>query len=65
MLSDIVDSGACQKCRTTKGGTMATQATTIHFGTVVIPITIAPTQTAITHATESSVLMCSEGMRRV
>jgi len=44
---------------------MATQATTIHFGTVVIPITIAPTQTAITHATESSVLMCSEGMRRV
>ena len=41
MLSEIVRSGACQKRRATKGGTTATQATTIQLGTDVIPITIA------------------------
>jgi len=41
MLSEMVCSGACQKRRATKGGTTATQATTIQLGTDVIPITIA------------------------
>ena len=47
MLSEIVCSGARQKRRTTKGGTTATQATTIQFGTDVIPIAIAARHTAI------------------
>jgi hypothetical protein len=48
MLSAIVCSGARQKRRATKGGTSAMQVTTIQFGTDVIPIAIAPTDTAIT-----------------
>jgi hypothetical protein len=64
MLSDIVCSGARQKFRTTKGGTMATQATTIQLATDVIPMATAAEQTAITQATTTSVLMFSEAMRR-
>ena len=65
MLSEIVCSGARQKLRTTKGGTTATQATTIQFGTDVIPIAIAARQTAIDQATNSSVLVVLGDMRRV
>ena len=65
MLSEIVCSGARQKLRTTKGGTMATQATTIQFGTDVIPMAIAASKTAIDQAMNSSVLVVSENMRRV
>jgi len=65
MVSEIVRSGVRQKLRTTKGGTMATQATTIQFGTDVIPIAIAARHTAITQTTKSSVLVFSESMRRV
>jgi hypothetical protein len=65
MLSDIVCSGARQKFRTTKGGTTATQATNIQFGTDVIPIAIATRQTAITQAPKSSVLIFFGSMRRV
>ena len=63
MLSEIVCSGARQKLRTTKGGMPATQATTIQFGTDVIPIAIAARKTAIDQAMNSSVLVFS--MRRV
>ena len=65
MLSEIVGSGVRQKCRATKDGTMATQATTIQWGTDVIPIAIATRHTAIAQATKSSVLMFSESMKRV
>jgi hypothetical protein len=65
MLSEIVCSGARQKVRTTKGGTTATQATTIQFGIDVIPIAIATRHTAITQATKNSILVFSEIMRRV
>ena len=65
MLSEIVCSGARQKLRTTRGGTTATQATTIQIGTDVIPIAIAARQTAIAQAMNSSVLVFSENMRRV
>jgi hypothetical protein len=65
MLSEIVRSGARQNCRTTTGGTMAKQATTIQFGTDVIPIAIAAKQTAIIQVRKSSVLKLSEDMRRV
>jgi hypothetical protein len=51
MLSEMVCSGACQKLRATRGGTTATQATTIQFGTDVIPIASAATHTTITQAT--------------
>ena len=65
MLSEIVCSGARQNLRTTKGGTTATQATTIQFGTDVIPIAIAARHTAIAQATNSSVFVFSETMKRV
>jgi hypothetical protein len=65
MLSDIVCSGARQKFRTTRGGTTATQATTIQVGTDVIPIAIAARHTVITQAKKSTVFVFSEGMRRV
>ena len=65
MLSEIVCSGACQKLRTTNGGTAATQTTTIQFETEVIPKAIAATKTAIAQAMNSSVLFFSEIMRRV
>jgi hypothetical protein len=60
MLSEIVCSEARQNCRTTKGGAMATQATTIQFGTDVIPIAIAARDTAINQATKSSILIFPE-----
>ena len=63
MLSEIVCSGARQNLRTTKGGTTATQATTTHCGTDVIPIAIAARNTTIAQATKSSVLVFSEDMR--
>jgi hypothetical protein len=63
MLSEIVCSGVRQKLRASEGGTTATQATTIQFGTDVIPIAIAARHTAIAQATKSSVLLFSEGMR--
>lgn len=56
MLSEIVCSGSRQKLRATKGGTTAKQATTIQVETDVTPIAIAATHTAITQATNSSVL---------
>ena len=59
MLSEIVCSGARQKYRTTKGGTMATHATTTQFVTDPIPTTIATRKTAIDQATNSSVLVFS------
>jgi hypothetical protein len=65
MLSEIVCSGARQKLRTTKGGTTATQATTIQFRTDVIPIASAARKTAIDQAMNSSVLVFWEIMRRV
>ncbi len=65
MLSEIVCSGACQKLRTTKGGTAATQTTTIQFETDVIPMAIAPRRTAIDQAKNSSVLLFPEIMRLV
>ena len=65
MLSAIVCSEARQKRRATKGGTSAMQVTTIQFGTDMIPIAIATTDTAITQATKSSVLVFSENMRGV
>ena len=60
MLSEMVGSGACQKLRTTDGGTIATQATIIQFGTEVTPIAIAARHTAITQATNNSSLVFSE-----
>ncbi|HVH55047.1 MAG TPA: hypothetical protein VM791_02250 [Vicinamibacterales bacterium] len=60
MLSEIVCSGARQKLRTTKGGTTATQATTIQFETDVIPIASAPRMIAIDQAMNSSVFVLSE-----
>ena len=65
MLSEIVGSGACQNCRTTAGGTTATQATRSQFGTDVIPIAIAARTTATDQAMNNSVLVLSENMRRV
>ena len=63
MLSEIVCSGARQNLRATKGGTTATKATTAHCGTDGIPIAIAARHTAITQATNNSVLVVSEIMR--
>lgn len=65
MLSEIVCSGARQKFRTTKGGTTATQATTIQFRTEVLPIASAARTTANDQPMNSSVLVFSENMRRV
>jgi len=65
MLSEIVRSGACQKRRATQGGTTATQATTIQYGTDVIPIAIAARHTAIAQPAKSSSLLLSENMKRV
>ena len=65
MLSEIVCSGACQKRRATNGGTTATQATTIQFGTDVIPTAIAARHTVIAQPAKSSVLLFSENMKRV
>ena len=65
MLSEIDFAGARQKRRTTKNGTTATHATATQFGTDVIPTAIAARKTAIDQAMNSSVLVCSESMRRV
>ena len=62
MLSEIVFSGARQKCRTTKDGTMAKQATTTQFGTDEIPIAIATRHTVIAQAPKIIVLVLSENM---
>ena len=56
MLSEIVCSGARHKRRTTKGGTTARPATTIQFGTDVIPMVIAARKTAIDQAMNITVL---------
>jgi hypothetical protein len=65
MLSDSVGSAARQEFRTTKAGTIAAHVTAIQLGRDVIPPAIAAEQTAVTHVTKTSVLMLSEGMRRV
>ena len=63
IFSEIVCSGARQKVRTTRGGTTATQATTIQFVTDVMPIAIAARHTATTQVRKSAVLAFSESMR--
>ena len=65
MLSEMVCGGVRQKLRTTKGGTMATQATAIQFRMDVIPITIATSRTAIDQPAYMKVLVFSEYMSRV
>ena len=65
MLSEIVCSGACQKLRTTNGGTTAMKVTTIQFATDAIPRTIATRKTAIDQPMNTSVLVVWEYMRRV
>ena len=65
MLSEIVCSGARQNWRTTTGGRMATQATTIQFGTDVMPNAIAATKIPMTQAAKTSVLVFCEDMSQV
>ena len=65
MLSEIVCSGTCQNLRATKGGTRATQATTIQEGTEVTPSAIAARHTTIAQPAKRSVFVFSETMSRV
>jgi hypothetical protein len=57
MLSEIVRSGACQKLRTTTGGTTATKAVTSQLEMDVTPMAIAARRTAIDQAKNSSVFV--------